>query len=156
MLKSGWALMQFRKNSSKIQPTELLQGCCSYRKKVFNEYEFDERLRGHAVREDIDFSFRVSRKYKLIYTPFAKLYHKSSSEGRESEELYYRKYIYNHYYIFRKNMGGSLINWFCFWWSEIGSMLGIIMISIKRYNIFPLKGALKGYLFILKDFFCKS
>jgi len=151
MLRSGWALMQFRKNTSKISSTELLQGCCSYRKEILSKYKFDENLSGHAVREDIDLAFRISRKHKLIYTPFAKLYHKASTTGRESEEIFYQKYIYNHFYIFRKNMKGSIINWLCFWWSEIGSMLGIIFLSFRKKSVKPLKGALSGYFLIGKD-----
>jgi len=146
MLPSGWGVVQYRRNITKISETEILQGCCSYRRNILDEYRFDENLTGAAIREDLDISYRISRKYKLIYTPFAKLYHKASPAGREDEELYYQKYIYNHYYLFRKNIPKSLFNWLCFIWSDIGSILGIMLISLKKRSIKPIRGALKGYM----------
>jgi glycosyltransferase involved in cell wall biosynthesis len=150
ILPSGWGVVQYRRNTTKISDTEILQGCCSYRRNILNEYRFDENLTGAAIREDLDISYRISRKYKLIYTPFAKLYHKASPIGREDEELYYQKYIYNHYYLFRKNIKKSLFNWLCFIWSDIGSVLGILLISLKKKSIKPIKGAFKGYIQIFK------
>jgi glycosyltransferase involved in cell wall biosynthesis len=153
LLRSGWASVQYRKNVTNVARTEILQGCCSYRKVVFDEYEFDERLSGLALREDIDFSYRVSRKYELIYTPFAKLYHKKSPAGREDEEVYYQKYFYNHYYLFKKNIKPSVINYLCFIWSDIGSLLAIVFLCLKERNVKPLKGVVRGYLCIFQDFF---
>ncbi len=153
MLPSGWGTVQYRRNRDKIAKTEILQGCCSYRKKVLDEYKFDETLTGAAIREDLDISYRISRKYQLIYTPFAKLYHKASDIGREDKELYYQKYIYNHYYLFRKNLNHNLFNVICFLWSDLGSVLGIILISIKQKSMKPIKGALKGYKQIFQHLF---
>ncbi|NMB92556.1 MAG: glycosyltransferase family 2 protein [Parcubacteria group bacterium] len=151
MLPSGWGTVQYRSNTTNIAETEILQGCCSYRKEVLNEYKFDENLTGAAIREDLDISYRVSRKYKLIYTPFAKLYHKSSPAGREKEKLYYQKYTFNHYYLFKKNMKHSMFNILCFIWSDIGSVIGIILLSLKKGSFEPIKGALNGYIQIFKD-----
>lgn len=153
MLPSGWGTVPYRRNRNKIARVEILQGCCSYRKKVLDEYIFDETLTGAAIREDLDISYRISRKYKLIYTPFAKLYHKASDIGREDKELYYQKYIYNHYYLFRKNLNHNLFNVICFLWSDLGSVLGIILISIKQKSTKPIRGALKGYKQIFQHLF---
>jgi len=48
-------------------------GCTAYLKEVFSRYLFDENLTEYAYMEDMDFSYRVSKKYRLLYQPEAKL-----------------------------------------------------------------------------------
>ncbi|MEK7375843.1 MAG: glycosyltransferase [Candidatus Margulisiibacteriota bacterium] len=57
-------------------------GVTAYKRKVFDEFMFDEKLTGYCYGEDADFSYRVSRKHDNYYTPFAKAVHKPSSEAR--------------------------------------------------------------------------
>ena len=53
-----------------IKEVELCSGGnTSYLREVFEEFFFDEEFDGYAPMEDIDFSYRVSRKYKLIVDP---------------------------------------------------------------------------------------
>jgi GT2 family glycosyltransferase len=57
-------------------------GITAYRREIFDEYKFDENLKGPSLGEDDDLSFRISRKYRNYYTPFALALHKQSSANR--------------------------------------------------------------------------
>jgi len=92
----------------RIVPTEFLSGCMSaYSRKVLHEFVFDEslgRLGGYSYLEDADMSYRVSRKYALVYTPFAKLEHHPSAKGRIDRCSLTKALVFNHLYLFEKNM----------------------------------------------------
>lgn len=57
-------------------------GVTAWRREIFNEYSFDENLKQGSYGEDADFSYRVSRKYKNYYTPYANAFHKTSKTNR--------------------------------------------------------------------------
>jgi hypothetical protein len=55
-----------------------LSGCNnSWKRKVFDEFQFDNNLLGYSFNEDVDFSYRVYKKYpgSLLMTPKARLVH---------------------------------------------------------------------------------
>lgn len=57
----------------------------SCRRGLFNEFEFDENMKGYAYWEDALFSGKVNKKYsgRLLMTPSAVCTHSFSQEGRE-------------------------------------------------------------------------
>jgi GT2 family glycosyltransferase len=66
-----------------------LSGCCmSYRATVFSWGQFDETLPGYGLGEDVDFSYRVRQKGRLIVTPNARLEHHQSPRNRLQVEDY--------------------------------------------------------------------
>ncbi|AEC51975.1 putative protein Glycosyltransferase, family 2 [Pyrococcus sp. NA2] len=76
----------------------------SYRRKVFEILEFDERLKRYATGEDKDFSYRVHKLFpgSLYQTPHAKLIHKEAPGGRlPSKQFETMKQVY-HLYLFYK------------------------------------------------------
>jgi GT2 family glycosyltransferase len=132
---------------NKITETNFLHGCsAAYRKKVFKHFRFDEKLgklSGYCYMEDVDFSYRVSQRYKLIYTPFAKLEHLKSLSSRINIILANRQYIVNYFYLFRKNVPKHFLNVVAFY----VSVFGLILRSLFRRNSRELIGILLG----LKD-----
>jgi glycosyltransferase involved in cell wall biosynthesis len=54
------------------------------KKKVLNEFEFDENLKKYSYMEDLLFSYSIYQKYSgsLFITPYAKCIHKTSEKGR--------------------------------------------------------------------------
>jgi len=96
-------------------------------KDVFNEFRFDENLKGYAWGEDDDLAYRLSRKYKIIFTPDAKVTHKVSQTSRISTYEYNKVRIKNHFYIYRKNFPQALRNRFAFGMS----VLGLFVISLE-------------------------
>lgn len=120
----------------KVMKTEFLSGCASaYRRRVLNEFVFDEelgRLSGYCYLEDADISYRISRKYILMYTPLARLEHHPSSKARVETTLTTKQLVINHSYLFHKNMPKKLSTVFAFCLSLIGTLL--------IYGIWPRSG----------------
>lgn len=67
---------------------DFLPGCSfSFRKEVFRDFLFDtEWFLNYGMGEDKDFSYRVSRKYKLVYEPSAELRHNHCPLMRPNHE----------------------------------------------------------------------
>jgi len=112
---------------------ESLSGCnMCYRRSVFTEYEFDEGLYNYALGEDVDFSYRVGKKYKLIIEPKAKLRHEESSTARLKGYQLGKMQTANRRYQYYKNLPQGLWPWFRLQWALFGVVLINIVNSGKR------------------------
>lgn len=151
MKRSGFADFQFTENRDHIDATQVLVGCsCCYRKTIFDEYAFDEFFEGYGVMEDVEFSHRVSKHNKLLYTPYAKLVHKKSPADRSSLPRRLEMLIFNHYYVFKKNVKQKSIDWLFFWWSDLGVALQSFFWTLKTKSILPIAGVYSGHRKLLK------
>lgn len=109
-------------------------GLTIYRRSVFNEFSFDENMEGYCYNEDLDFSYRVSRKYECWYIPQATVLHKKS-ESRLSPKIA-RTMIVNNNYLMRKNilpgrsMGMKALHLFSFY-IAICSFLIFLLVTGK-------------------------
>ncbi|HVF54433.1 MAG TPA: glycosyltransferase family 2 protein [Actinomycetota bacterium] len=92
----------------------------SYRRAVVKEERFDEALSGYAYKEDIDYSYRVSRKWTLIQTPAARCDHLKSGESRMSSHQLQRMNLANQFYLHRKLMPQDLAHKAALWWALLG------------------------------------
>jgi len=128
-------------------------GVCSYYRKVFNEFRSDEALDGYALKEDMDLSYRVSRKYKLYQTPDAILYHYHSKTSRISVEESSMMRVVNSYYMFKKNIPQLFLNKVCFLWSLLGMIFIDSIRLLTHRDIGTFRGTVKGSFEILKRFF---
>ena len=110
-----------------IMKTEFLSGCMSaYRREILDEFKFDENLGlsgGYCFLDDVDMSYRVSRKHTLIYTPFAKLKHRPPKAVSPTKK---RQYIFNHFYLFKKNIPKRLLNILAF----VLSLFGLLFFTL--------------------------
>lgn len=128
----------------------------SYRRDIFQEFQFDENLRKYSYKEDMDFSYRVYKKYpnSLYMTPFARLIHKTSSEARTPDpKMIIMNEVYS-FYFFYKNIDQTFKNKLIFWWSRLGP----IIINLYRLSWKPSKPQLieiinltNTYLFCIKN-----
>ena len=145
ILASGFNVRNLDKSNKAVFIEWMPGGMATYRKSIFSNFKFDEYYsRNGAGREDLDFSFRVSRHCKFLFIPDAILEHKESDISRISEKQFgYIQVIERHYFI-KKNMN-RLINKIAFWWS----ILGVILINLAKHRIQRLKGNLKGLLFCI-------
>lgn len=85
---------------------EYMLGCLmSARRELAARVRFDERLRGYALLEDEDFSYRLSRHGRIRYLPDASIVHKrvgtAAQVARPRE--FGRTVVVNRAYLFRKN-----------------------------------------------------
>ena len=124
----------------------------SFRREIFSEFEFDEGLEIYplAMGEDIDFSYRVGRKYLLKVNPRAKIVHGGTSreDYKFTPEFYQASstmFVRNFYSIMCKNIGRSLSNKVAFLWSVLGLLFGRIMFYLL-YRAEEKKAGLRGVL----------
>lgn len=109
----------------KIIPCEWLFGLnVAYKKKVFDEFSFNEKLIGYSLGEDKEFSYKIHKKYpnSLFQTPYAKVYH-DASPTKNLDKC--RDYIVTAYPMgfFYNNIKQTLKNKIIFIWSEIGRVI---------------------------------
>lgn len=100
----------------------------SYRRKVFDHERFDESLAGYAYKEDIDFSYRVSRRFVLIQTPKALCDHLKSPSARMNSHQLQRMNLANQFYLHRKLMPQDLRHRVALWWA----LLGLFIINLGK------------------------
>lgn len=110
--------------SSGVKKQEAFVGYfMSYRRAVFEQERFDEALSGYASQEDIDFSYRVSRKWTLVQTPHARCEHYKTITDRLDSTKLERMKLANHFYLFKKNMPQDLRHRSALWWGLVGLFL---------------------------------
>ena len=116
----------------------------SFRRKVFRYERFDEALAGYADKEDIDFTYRVSRRFVLVQTPRARCDHLKTETSRMSEPQIQRMKLSNHLYLNRKNMPQDLRHKAALWWGFLG-LLGLNLgQAVKRRDPGLVSGIVKG------------
>lgn len=92
----------------------------SFRREVFEHERFDEALSGYGHKEDVDFTYRVSRRYKLVQTPKARCDHFQTVTSRLSSHHLMRMNLGNQFYLHAKNMPQDLIHKSALWWGLVG------------------------------------
>lgn len=100
----------------------------SFRREVLAHYRFDEALSGYAHKEDVDFTYRVSRRYTLIQTPKALCHHFQTITQRMPSHQLMRMNLANQFYLHRKNMPQDLRHRAALWWG----VFGLFLLNIAR------------------------
>ncbi len=118
-----------------------VNGC--YKKEVFKFQKFDENLLGYTVVEDIDFSYRLWKKFpgSLVITPKANILHRfSQSERSVRRDITFINQV-DHFYFFLKNYNDSFLHRASFVWNLLGiTVINLIRaLSFKKQNILKLK-----------------
>ena len=119
------------------------------RRETGNEFRWDEELPGGFYGDDVDLSYRVSRKYQNIYNPRAKMIHKPSLI-RPTTSARAKMRIEFQYYFFRKNFPQSFKHKFAFWWSILGLLLKSAIVMIFRGDSSTIRGHLRGFINIIR------
>lgn len=147
LLPSGFPLIVC--NPSDIVETEIQLGCCaSFKREIFNRFQFDEKLEklsNYALKEDLDFSYRVSRYYKMFQTPYATLFHRESPVSRINLARYSELRVLNNYYFFKKSIPQTVFNKICYILANIGLIIGSLN------NPYRLCGILEGISKLMKN-----
>lgn len=135
-------------NIDEITKCQWLSGANqSYRRKVFEEFNFDENLRRYSFKEDVDLSYRIYKKYpnSLLITPHAKLIHKTSNAGRlPKKELIIMKQTYS-LYFFYKNIDLTYKNRLIFFWCQVGYFIR----SFSNFILNPSKTTYLGFRYFV-------
>ncbi len=81
----------------------LPSGACLWRREVFSRFRFDEWFRGYSYLEDLDFSYRVGKQYRLAVVADAGYFHYPAAEGRGNGYEFGVREVLNRLYFVRKN-----------------------------------------------------
>ena len=92
----------------------------SFRRSVVEQERFDEKLSGYGHKEDIDYTYRVSRRWILLQTPKAKCDHLRTDTSRLKPHQLQRMNLSNQFYLHRKNMPQTWKNRLALWWALFG------------------------------------
>lgn len=88
--------------SGKIYEVEqLMGGVSSFKKTVFDSFQFSTYFEGYGLYEDADFCLRVAKTGKLFINTAAKLSHYHHPSGRPNQYYYGKMVVRNGYYVWR-------------------------------------------------------
>lgn len=80
----------------------------SARREVAAEVRFDERLPGYSLGEDDDFSYRVSRRGRVLFDPSVRVFHQEIGARNNDDREMDRRQVLDRTYLFRKNFPQTL------------------------------------------------
>lgn len=159
ILPSGSGILVRQGEIRQTMPVQWLSGCnMAYRREVFTQFHFDQRLGAYGWGEDRDFSYRVGQHYPLMATPSAQLVHLKATGGRINSRymgFMETNYLYR---FFAKNMPKRPHNWVALSWALLGIMLKNGLLSLRAQQrhtmVAQLRGNLEGIyaIFTGKDF----
>lgn len=128
-------------------PVEWLVGCAMvFRRSIFGEFLFDEAFSGYARYEDVDFSYRVGRRYRMFVIADAKVKHLSGLEDTGFSAALGEMEVTNRLYFVKKNHGLSVI--LCYWalfGLFFNNVIKGLMRADRRY-MKRAKGNAKGFM----------
>ena len=88
--------------SGKIYEVEqLMGGVSSFKKIVFDTFQFSTYFEGYGLYEDADFSLCLAKTGKLYLNTAAKLSHFHNPSGRPNQYQYGKMVVRNGYYVWR-------------------------------------------------------
>lgn len=101
----SWLTVYDPRPYKELSSCEWFSGCNqAYRRQVFDNLRFDEQLKKYSSGEDIDFSYRVSRKYpnSLFLLSTAQCVHNMSPAGRmPNEKKIIMQIVYATYFYYK-------------------------------------------------------
>jgi len=80
---------------------QLMGGVSSFKREVFEKFQFSTYFEGYGLYEDADFTLRLSKKGKLYINTAARLGHYHDSSGRPNKFVYGKMVVRNGWYIWR-------------------------------------------------------
>jgi GT2 family glycosyltransferase len=93
----------------------LPSGAVVWRSDVFARNRFDEFFDGYSYLEDLDFSYSVGRRGRLVVVAEAGYSHFPSAEGRVSSRRFGRIEVRNRLYLVRKHRLSITRCWLALW-----------------------------------------
>ena len=107
---------------------QLMGGVSSFRKSVFESFQFSTYFEGYGLYEDADFTLRVAKTGKLYLNTAAKLNHYHEASGRPNQYQYGKMVVRNGWYVWRvKNAKPNIKDYSK--WHSITLLLKIIRFS---------------------------
>ncbi len=126
MTSSNFGYPIFERKINKVQEVQLFAGySMNFRRELFLAEQFDHWFSGYCFREDVDLSYRISQRAKLVMTPDARFYHNHSQVNRLDIFNLKKMQFQNFYYLFKKHRPQTFFHRVLFSYS----MFGILFID---------------------------
>lgn len=110
-------------------------GLSCFRKEVFQELALSDMNQiGRHGLADIEFSWRVSQRYRLKVTPYARLSHFPKGRDPKNALERGRRQLLNHGRIFRTHGSPAPSNWIRFLWAAFGLVSGNLGAALLSRN----------------------
>ncbi len=90
-------------------------GWMSYRRWVFDKFQFEGKLWGHRWNSSIDFSYRVSARFPLVIDPKVRIWHRRPY-GTHTPEEFVRIRVSGTFFFFSRNVKRNFWGWLSFGW----------------------------------------
>ncbi len=121
MTPSGFGFPIFQREIEGLTYVELVAGySMNFRRQFIENDMFDEFFTGYSFREDVELSYRISRKTQLALIPEARFQHNTSPTNRINLEPLKRMQFRNYYYVFNKHRNVSWVSLVLFGYSIFG------------------------------------
>jgi GT2 family glycosyltransferase len=150
MLPSGWP-SQIPTVGRTIECDWLYGGATMWRRHVIESYAYDEWFIGHGYGEDVDYSYRVSRKHRLFVIEDAKVWHFTRPIRAASQRTLGRQQVINRLYFIRKagSFSPAAVTWAMFGQLVVNLAASIVRLDgggFRRFvgNVSGLADALRG------------
>lgn len=127
-------------------------GITAYRKEIFNLFHFDEALIKYCLGEDMDFSYRASKKYKLAFATNALALHNHSQIGRYDPLESYACKVAGYSYFYEKNLRKSLKNRLSYCMVICGLLFDAASYTLKHFDADAIKGVVKGRKYVKRRY----
>ena len=102
VMPSGWHTLTGTVTETTF--VDWLPTCAAlWRRDIFDSVCFDEFFEGYSYLEDLDFSYSVSKHYRLAIVADARYWHYPSPSGRVSQYRFGKIEVRNRLYIVRKH-----------------------------------------------------
>lgn len=128
-------------------------GVTVWRREVLEKFQFDENLKGYGYIEDLDFSYRVGKEYKLLSLAEAQLIHNPHPIPQKNGVKFGILEITNRFYFISKHREFSR---FLFYWASLGKMLENFVMGGLSFKVGYLKRAWGNILGLSKVVRCKK
>lgn len=110
-------------------------GSSCFRREVFEKFSLSGmNQKGRHGLADIEFSWRVSKSYKLMVTPLARLSHYPHGRNPKNALERGRRQVLNHGLIFRSHGNRTPSNWLRFLWATLGLICGNLGASLLAWE----------------------
>ena len=110
---------------------QLMGGVSSFRKSVFQQFQFSTYFEGYGLYEDADFTLRVSKTGKLYLNTAAQLEHHHDAAGRPNQFDYGKMVVRNGWYVWRVKYPNPSFKAQVKW-----HLITLLLTAIRGVNIF--------------------
>lgn len=138
-----------------LMPKEIIEvqamsaGYCSYFKRIFNEFRFDENFDRCT---DLEIGYRIFHKYKMYQTPYAMLSHNHSKATHLDDRQLNKRIFINIHKLVQKHLPHRLSNWLAYCWSVVGEIILNAAKSCISIDSGPILGTLDGIRYFIKTY----